>query len=79
MDQQLPDDIVWRKDKVGFEPPQKQWMQNKKIQEMIQESRQKLVKEKILKPEITKKPIQVSSAYDTNTDDWKYLAVAYFI
>ncbi len=79
MDQQLPADIVWRKEKVGFEPPQKQWMQNKKLQEMVQEARQKLIKEKILKPEINTKPVQASSAYDTNTDDWKYLTAAYFI
>ena len=79
MDKQLPADIVWRKDKVGFEPPQKQWMQNKKLQEMIQEARQKLVKEKILNPEVNTRPIQASSAYEVDTDDWKYLTVAYFI
>ena len=79
MNQQLPTDIVWRKDKVGFEPPQKQWMQNKKLREMVQDARQKLVKEKILKPEINTKPIQASSAYDADTDDWKYLTAAYFI
>ena len=28
MKQQLPEEIVWRKDKVGFEPPQKKWMQD---------------------------------------------------
>lgn len=79
MDQQLPADIVWRKDKVGFEPPQKHWMQNSKLREMIQEARQKLIKEKIVKPEINAKPIHASSAYDTDTDDWKYLTAAYFI
>jgi len=79
MNQQLPADIVWRKDKVGFEPPQKQWMQNKKLHEMIHEARKKLVTEKILKPEINTKPIRSSSAYEIDTDDWKYLTVAYFI
>lgn len=79
MTRQLPADIVWRKDKVGFEPPQKQWMQNKKLREMIQEARQKLVREKILRPEINTKPIQASSAYEAETNDWKYLTAAYFI
>ena len=79
MEQQLPSDIVWRKEKVGFEPPQKQWMQNSKLREMIQEARQKLIKEKILKAETNTKPIHASSAYDTDTDDWKYLTAAYFI
>jgi asparagine synthase (glutamine-hydrolysing) len=35
MKEQLPAEIVWRKDKVGFEPPQKKWMQNPTLQEMI--------------------------------------------
>ena len=79
MDQQLPADIVWRKDKVGFEPPQKQWMQNGKLREMIQEARQKLVKEKILNPGVIAKPIHASSAYETGTDDWRYLTAAFII
>ena len=31
MKNKLPDEIVWRKDKTGFEPPQEQWIQNEKI------------------------------------------------
>jgi asparagine synthase (glutamine-hydrolysing) len=26
MKDRLPQEIVWRKNKIGFEPPQKQWM-----------------------------------------------------
>ncbi len=79
MDQQLPADIVWRKDKVGFEPPQKQWMENEKLREMIKEARHKLVKEKILNSGVTNKPIHASSAYETSNDDWRYLTAAFFI
>jgi asparagine synthase (glutamine-hydrolysing) len=79
MEKRLPAEITWRRDKVGFEPPQKQWMQNKKLREMIQEARQKLVNEKILNPGIITKPIQGSSAYETNTNDWRYLTAAFFI
>jgi len=79
MAKRLPAEITWRRDKVGFEPPQKQWMQNKKLREMIQEARQKLVKEKILNPGVITKPIQGSSAYETNTSDWRYLTAAFFI
>ncbi len=79
MDQQIPVDIVWRKDKVGFEPPQKQWMQNKKLHEMIREARHKLVKEKILNAGVINKPIHASSAYETATNDWRYLSAASFI
>lgn len=79
MAKRLPAEITWRRDKVGFEPPQKQWMQNKKLREMVQEARQKLVKEKILNPGVITKPIQASSAYETNTSDWRYLTAAFFI
>ena len=79
MAKNLPAEITWRRDKVGFEPPQKQWMQNKKLREMIQEARQKLVKEKILNPGIITKPIAGSSAYETNTNDWRYLTASFFI
>jgi asparagine synthase (glutamine-hydrolysing) len=50
MEKGLPAEITWRRDKVGFEPPQWQWMQDKKMQEMIQDAKNKLVNEKILKP-----------------------------
>ena len=56
MENVLPHNIVWRKDKVGYEPPQQQWMQNKNIQEMIMESRKKLVDKNVLdKSSIDKK------------------------
>ena len=48
MDKKLPDEIVWRKDKVGFEPPQKQWMQDTTLQEYIHEAKRKLVNAGIL-------------------------------
>src|SRR5690606_29972955 len=31
MDSKLPPEIAWRRDKVGFEPPQKHWMQDPAI------------------------------------------------
>lgn len=76
MKDKLPGEIVWRKDKVGFEPPQKQWMQHSKMQEMVQEARKKLVRERILKPAVLIKPVQTASAYEVNTNDWRYLAAA---
>ena len=38
----LPGQIALRKDKIGYEPPQKNWMQNKNVIERIQESKRKL-------------------------------------
>ncbi|MEP7373725.1 MAG: asparagine synthase (glutamine-hydrolyzing) [Chitinophagaceae bacterium] len=79
MKQQLPPEIVWRKDKIGFEPPQKKWMQNPVLHEMIQEARKKLVKERILRPGVIAKPLQPAGAYEAEAKDWRYLAAAAII
>jgi asparagine synthase (glutamine-hydrolysing) len=79
MDGKLPDEITWRKKKVGFEPPQKEWMQNDKMQELIQDARRKLVNEKILRPTILDRPIVPHSAYAENSDEWKYLSAASYL
>ena len=42
MDKKLPDAIVWRTNKVGFEPPQELWMQDAKLQDYIQEAKTKI-------------------------------------
>jgi asparagine synthase (glutamine-hydrolysing) len=75
----LPKEIVWRKDKVGYEPPQKKWMENKQLQEMVMESRKKLVVEKILNADVLQKPVQLKSAYDVDNFDWRYLTVAHLM
>ncbi|MGK2864092.1 MAG: asparagine synthase (glutamine-hydrolyzing) [Chitinophagaceae bacterium] len=79
VEKKLPEEITWRRDKIGFEPPQKQWMQNDKVVEMIQAARHKLIKEKILNKRVVDKPINSSSSYERNNDDWRYLAAAPFI
>jgi asparagine synthase (glutamine-hydrolysing) len=47
----LPAEITWRKDKIGYEPPQKKWMQSDLMKEQVGESISRLAKEKILKPQ----------------------------
>ncbi|MES1224461.1 MAG: asparagine synthase-related protein, partial [Bacteroidota bacterium] len=79
VNEKLPADITWRKNKVGFEPPQRQWMQNIAIQEVVQESRRKLVAEKILKPGVTAKPINAASSYEAENYDWRYLMAGLFL
>lgn len=72
----LPESIVWRKDKVGFEPPQKQWMQHAKVEEYIRESRHKLVNQGILKQDVLQKPVRHHSAHEADNFDWRYLCAA---
>ena len=76
MNDYLPKSIVWRKDKVGFEPPQKQWMKDAQVEGLIFESRNKLVKEGILKPEVLQKPIRHQAAHEAGNFDWRYLCAA---
>jgi asparagine synthase (glutamine-hydrolysing) len=77
MNQKLPDQIVWRKDKIGFEPPQKQWL--KILRDNIMESRIKLVKENILRPEVLQNPIVANDAHNADNQDWRYLCAAQFL
>lgn len=75
----LPPEITWRKNKIGFEPPQKEWMLNARVQDMIHEARKKLVSKNILKPETVNKPVAARASYEANTFDWRYLASAYYL
>lgn len=77
MKNNLPGEIVWRKDKTGFEPPQKEWMQNKNIQELIIQAKKKLVDERILKPEVMNKSISPRAAHETGNYDWRYLSSSF--
>lgn len=76
MNKKLPDEIVWRKEKVGFETPQKKWMQEKIIQDYIHESKRKLVNEGILSKKVLDKNIDPKAAHDDKNYDWRYLCAA---
>lgn len=74
MQDQLPAGVAWRKDKVGFEPPQKLWMQDARMQELLQESKKMLVGQKILQEKVLQAPPSHTNAYDANAFEWRYLA-----
>ena len=79
MNHKLPDAITWRKEKVGFETPQKEWMKTPAMQEYIQESRRKLVNAHILQRKVLDRQIVPSAAHDEQNSDWRYLCAAQFI
>ncbi len=58
MDDLLPVEITWRKDKIGFEPPQKEWMQADAMKNYVMEARKKLAAVGIIQKEIVDKKIQ---------------------
>lgn len=72
----IPPEIIWRRDKTGFEPPQKQWMQDTRMQDMVTQAKMKLVAENILKPEALQKKIQPHDAYAAQNYDWRYLSAS---
>jgi asparagine synthase (glutamine-hydrolysing) len=76
MEEKLPAEITWRRDKVGFEPPQKTWMQNVSLKELITDAKKKLVNEKILNPSVLKKEIVPHTAHDADNFDWRYLSAS---
>ena len=76
MKNKLPENIVWRKDKTGFEPPQKKWMMDNRLQEAVKEAKQKLINEKILKQSVLDKPVVPTNSHDADNYDWRYLSAA---
>ncbi len=76
MKNKLPTAVVWRKDKIGFEPPQQKWMEQPALQDAIREAKRKLVDQKILRPAVLNKKITPRSAYDANNYDWRYFSAA---
>ena len=76
MKNELPDTIVWRKEKIGFEPPQKKWMENSLLQEYIHAAKAKLVKDGILKSSALNKKIRCPDTYAAENFDWRYLIAA---
>ena len=72
----LPAKITWRKDKIAYEPPQKQWLQDRTMQEMIMESRKELVKQGVLQKKVLEEPVKPGAAYDDANYDWRFLSAA---
>jgi len=73
MQEKLPENIVWRTDKTGFEPPQQEWMKDPGVLEQIGNAKEKLVQRKILVPSVLDQKIQPHSAYAADCNDWRYL------
>lgn len=66
----VPNEILDRKDKIGYEPPQKRWLASKNFIELIKDSEEKLKKQNI---------IQAKSQRFDNEEQWKILMAGYFL
>jgi asparagine synthase (glutamine-hydrolysing) len=79
VNKKLPDEIVWRKEKVGFEPPQKNWMEDHTVQDYIHEAKKKLANAGILTKSALNKKIEPLAAHADKNYDWRYLCAAHVI
>jgi asparagine synthase (glutamine-hydrolysing) len=77
MKDKLPPEITWRKDKTGFEPPQQEWLSHRNMQDLIINAKQKLIDERILRPEVMNKKIQAKAAHEPDNYDWRYLSSSF--
>jgi asparagine synthase (glutamine-hydrolysing) len=72
----LPADIVWRRGKTGFEPPQAKWMQHEAMLPLINEAREKLIKQGLLQTSYANTAILASGAHAPQNYDWRILCAA---
>ena len=75
----IPPAIAWRKDKVGYEPPQAQWMKHTSFEALVINARRKLAASGILRKDVADIPVRPSAAYARDNYDWRYLVAAAFI
>jgi asparagine synthase (glutamine-hydrolysing) len=79
MDKKLPNEIVWRKDKVGFETPQKIWMQQELVKQPIAAAKQKLVNHGILNKKTLQNSNVLNASNQNDSYNWRYLCAAQFL
>jgi asparagine synthase (glutamine-hydrolysing) len=63
----LPDEVAWRVDKKGFEPPTQKWLRTDLAKERIAAAEQFLIENKILDDKVP------------YADGWKKIELAYFL
>lgn len=66
----LPTEITWRVDKIGYEPPQKKWMNRSDVKDQILRTKKALVQEGILDKSEIDKPINAVAAGAGGLNDW---------
>jgi asparagine synthase (glutamine-hydrolysing) len=67
----LPDAIRWRVDKIGYEPPQKAWMENPVVKERMTDSRDKLIQQHYLHASQANKSVTAVDAFEAGTTAWQ--------
>jgi asparagine synthase (glutamine-hydrolysing) len=73
-EKELPAEICWRKDKIGYEPPQQDWMQNERVKDKITNATKKLTDHNIISKQSNSKLLQSVKAKELN--NWKFWMAA---
>jgi asparagine synthase (glutamine-hydrolysing) len=66
----LPKEIAWRKDKIGYEPPQTDWLKKREVRDLIQTSKRVLVDNGILHRNVI--DVDRGSEAGDSWKDWTY-------
>jgi asparagine synthase (glutamine-hydrolysing) len=72
----LPPDICWRKDKIGYEPPQKNWMSDPRFKERVIFATERLVSDGILDKRVLLKKPREHGTSERGNNEWAHLMVA---
>ena len=67
----LPEPICWRRDKIGYEPPQKNWLNTPFIQERMRAAREQLIQNRILHPSVAHTPLESHAATQSGFNNWR--------
>jgi asparagine synthase (glutamine-hydrolysing) len=69
----LPKEIGWRTDKIGYEPPQKNWLDNELIQTKVNQTKSNLIQKGILSSKSSSLEFSNQEAYHGDNKNWKLL------
>lgn len=69
----MPREIAWRIDKIGYEPPQKAWMESKEMLEKIENQKNLLVNHNYISKKALDKTYSSADATVANNRNWTLL------
>lgn len=72
----LPPEIAWRRDKIGYEPPQGEWMSHPEVREGAREAARFLVGQGILHKGCLDRKPAAGGVYPGGRQDWVFLMAA---
>ncbi len=75
----MPPEITWRKDKIGYEPPQKSWMDHPQIHENIVTARESMVQMGILSPKVLNRKIESEESNISRGNNWRLLMCGHLL